>query len=530
MSISDFGCGSTNTGPSPGCPPAFAHDPDKTGIHLTDIPFFLDTQEMSQRFGDHISEFRSLFDTNHIRHGSPDNIFEFATVLESANQFRFDLSAMVKSVVQRESDELLLTDMMSIIVASVGGPSFSDIKSDITRPTNALMEFLLGTGCWRQFGLPLSPTSQSAVPPIRPSVRAEEPSPTQISPAVSIPIAGESAEDRDDRLDAPSELRQMLTRLERNTFQVERHLKSIEQRLSRIESPPKPLLTQTPSPIEPFLHTRRADIVSEEIAQPLAEGVPVFEAERPTRSRALFSHHPHQPQKVDFPSPTFAKVNENRWSIIPIGVFLALLAIIAASLFAHSGQGRLLLKAGVSHVKTVYAHFSRVPAAVSHEPPAASPRASIPASIAAPAPAPPAGPPTSPKIIVATTPRQSVASDNANPHISPNAPPIPDSPEIRYIPANLMEGYLLSAPRPEYPDLARIDHIEGSVALQATISKNGLVETLHVTKGPPRLRNAAVDAVRHWRYKPYSVSGRPVEVATTVYVHFTLSPLPAIAH
>ena len=515
---------------------AFAHNPGKTGIHLISMPFFLDTQELSQRFGDHISEFGSLLDTNHIRHGSPDNIFEFATILESDHQLRLDLSAMVKSVVQREGDELLLTDMMSIIVASVGGPSFSDMKGDITKPTNALMEFLLGTGCWRQFGLPLSSTSQNAAPPIRPPARAEEPPPpNRISPPVSIPIAGESAEDRDDLLDASSKLRQMLTRLEINTLQVERHLESIEQRLGRMEPPPEPVLARTPSPPEPLLHTRRADIVSDEITQPFAEGIPVFEAERSTPSRAVFSHSPHQPQKVDFPSPTFAYANEKGRGIVPIGVFLALLAIIAASLFAHSAQGRTLLKAGASRVKTVYTLFrsAPTPAAVSPEPGATSPRQSVPPSISTVAPAPgspevlPAPPP---KSIVATRPGQSVAPNNASPNISPNARPDSDSAKIRYVSANLMEGYLLSAPRPEYPPLARINHINGSVALQATISKNGFVETLHVTKGPASLRNAAVDAVRQWRYKPYSVGGRPVEVVTTVYVHFTVSPLPAIAH
>jgi TonB family protein len=511
---------------------AFAHNLGKTGIHLTNMPFFLDTQELSQRFGDHISEFCSLLASNHIRHGSPENIFEFATKLESDRQFRLDLSAMVKSVVQRESGELLLTDMMSIIVASVGGPSLSDTKADITKPTNALMEFLLGTGCWRQFGLPRSRTSQDAAPPIRPLARAEEPPPNRISPPVSIPIAGESAKDRDDLLDASNELRQMLTRLEINTVQVERHLESIEQRLSKMEPP---VLTGTPTPPEPWLHTRRAEIVSDEITQPFAEGIHVFEAEPSPPSRAVFSHSPHQTQKEDIPSPTFAYANENRRSIVPIGVFLALLAIIAASLFGHSAQGRTLLKAGMSRAKTVYTLFrsTSAPAAVSPEPKAALPRKSVPPSISAVAPAlasPEVLPAPPPESIPATTPGQSVATNNASPNISTDAHPVPDSAKIGYVPANLMEGYLLSAPRPEYPPLARINHIEGSVALQATISKNGSVETLHVTNGPASLRNAAVDAVRHWRYKPYSVGGRPVEVVTTVYVHFTLSPLPAIAH
>ena len=93
-----------------------------------------------------------------------------------------------------------------------------------------------------------------------------------------------------------------------------------------------------------------------------------------------------------------------------------------------------------------------------------------------------------------------------------------------------MEGRLLSAPRPQYPSQARLDHVEGQVALQATISKTGSVETLHVINGPRPLRAAAVDGVRNWRYTPYSVDGKAVKVATTVYVDFNLRPPPAIVH
>ncbi|WP_373694162.1 energy transducer TonB [Edaphobacter paludis] len=75
-----------------------------------------------------------------------------------------------------------------------------------------------------------------------------------------------------------------------------------------------------------------------------------------------------------------------------------------------------------------------------------------------------------------------------------------------------------------------MDHIEGQVALQATISRSGSIETLHVVKGPPSLRGAAIDAVRHWRYRPYTADGQAVKVATMVYVDFTLRPPPAMAH
>lgn len=489
------------------------------------MSFFLDTQETSQRFGDQISELRSLLDTNHVRHDSPDNIFEFANILESNNQLRLDLSAMVKSIVKGEQNELLLTDMISIIATAVGGPSFADTNADITKPTNTLMEFLLGTGCWKQFGSPSSPISKKAAPPHEPPVRAEEPRPTGISPPTSIPIASENTKDRADLLDTSSELRQMLTRLESNTLQVERHLDSIEQRLSRIEPSPKPLPTPAPSQPEPLLHPNSAGIVPDVIGHPCTEDIPVFEPELPTRNRAVFSHQPqNQSQTDDLPSPTFAYGAEKGRSVIPIGIFLVLLAVIAALLFfARSGQGRTLLKAGVSRLENIRALFRSVPAAA---PPQTTASSSPPPSISTATH--PATPPVPTKSTIEPTPTRSVASDNASSNISSDARPVPDSSKIRHLPASLMEGYLLSAPRPKYPPRARNDGIEGSVALEVTISKSGSIETLHVIKGPQPLRSAAVDAVRYWRYKPYLVDGRPVEVLTTVNVHFTLKPPPVI--
>jgi TonB family protein len=487
------------------------------------MSFYLDTQETSQRFSDQISEFRSLLDTNHVRHDSPGDIFEFANILESNNQLRLDLSAMVKSIVRREHDELLLTDMISIIAAAVGGPSFADTNADMTRPTNTLMDFLLGTGCWRQFGTPSSPISKSAAPPLVPPIRAEEPSPTSL-PSL-IPIASENTtKDRASLLDTSSELRQMLTRLESNTLQVERHLDSIEQRLSRIEPPSKPLPTRAPSQSEHLLHPSSAVVVPDVIAHPYAEDVSIFEPALPTRNRAVFSHQPqNQSQTDEFPSPTFAYGTEKGRNVIPIGVFLVLLAIIAALfLFGRSGQGRTLLKASVSRLENIRAFFSSVPATVPPKPTPSSP----PPSSTSTAPLTTPSAPT--QNTIEPTPTRFAASDNISSNISSDARTIPDSPKIRHLPANVMEGYLLSAPRPKYPPVARNNRIEGNVALEVTISKTGSIETLHVINGPQPLRGAAVDAVRYWRYKPYSVDGRPVEVITTVNVHFTLKPPPSI--
>ncbi|SFS01222.1 TonB family C-terminal domain-containing protein [Granulicella pectinivorans] len=81
---------------------------------------------------------------------------------------------------------------------------------------------------------------------------------------------------------------------------------------------------------------------------------------------------------------------------------------------------------------------------------------------------------------------------------------------------------LASAKPPGYPLAAKAAGIEGHVVLKATISKEGKVQDIHVVSGPPELREAAINAVQYWTYKPYTHFGRVVEVDTTVTVNFTM--------
>lgn len=87
----------------------------------------------------------------------------------------------------------------------------------------------------------------------------------------------------------------------------------------------------------------------------------------------------------------------------------------------------------------------------------------------------------------------------------------------------MMEGYLLDRVNPVYPELARIARIQGPVRLRALISKEGRIENLRVLSGQPLLVEAALQAVRRWRYRPYLLNGEKVEVETEVTVNFVLS-------
>jgi protein TonB len=88
--------------------------------------------------------------------------------------------------------------------------------------------------------------------------------------------------------------------------------------------------------------------------------------------------------------------------------------------------------------------------------------------------------------------------------------------------SGVMQGNRIGGENPTYPAIAKAARIQGTVVLQATISKNGTIENLRVISGPPMLQAAAQEAVRSWRYKPYLLNGEPVEVETQVNVVFSL--------
>ena len=81
---------------------------------------------------------------------------------------------------------------------------------------------------------------------------------------------------------------------------------------------------------------------------------------------------------------------------------------------------------------------------------------------------------------------------------------------------------IITQTKPLYPPLARQARIQGNVVLHAIIDKDGKVAQLEVVSGHPLLVQAALDAVKQWRYRPTQLNGEPVEVDTTITVTFTM--------
>jgi len=106
---------------------------------------------------------------------------------------------------------------------------------------------------------------------------------------------------------------------------------------------------------------------------------------------------------------------------------------------------------------------------------------------------------------------------------TPVAVPKVATPQRVRVSQGVTQGLLIRKVQPNYPPLARQARIQGSVLLQAEISKDGTIENLHLISGHPMLAPAAIEAVKQWKYKPYILNGEPVEVETQITVNFTLS-------
>ena len=99
---------------------------------------------------------------------------------------------------------------------------------------------------------------------------------------------------------------------------------------------------------------------------------------------------------------------------------------------------------------------------------------------------------------------------------SPRGKPLPQS-------EGVMAARLVRRIDPIYPRIALLMRLSGTVRLRAIIGTDGSVQQLQVLAGSPILAQAAIDAVRRWRYQPTRLNGQPVQVETSITVTFVLN-------
>src|ERR1700676_2304929 len=85
---------------------------------------------------------------------------------------------------------------------------------------------------------------------------------------------------------------------------------------------------------------------------------------------------------------------------------------------------------------------------------------------------------------------------------------------------DVVTAHLISSVPPMYPAMARTQHISGDVRVDALIGANGRVSSMKVVAGRTILHQAAMDALRQWRYQPATLDGKPVAMHLSVTIQF----------
>ena len=99
--------------------------------------------------------------------------------------------------------------------------------------------------------------------------------------------------------------------------------------------------------------------------------------------------------------------------------------------------------------------------------------------------------------------------------------PAPAGPRRVRVGGNVQPARLLGAAKPQYPETARSRSAQGTILLQGVILTDGSLGGLRVLSAPDaELADAAMDAVKQWRYRPTLLNGQPVEIVTTIAVNY----------
>jgi protein TonB len=105
----------------------------------------------------------------------------------------------------------------------------------------------------------------------------------------------------------------------------------------------------------------------------------------------------------------------------------------------------------------------------------------------------------------------------------PDAPPAPQDAPIRVGFGQMKEPKKLVDTKPVYPETARRARLQGVVILEIIVDKQGSVRSWKVLRPLSLgLTEAAIEAVKQWKYEPPMYNGRPVEVLITVTMRFSL--------
>jgi TonB family protein len=417
-------------------------------------------EEIASRRAGYVAEFQEFFQNSHIPYGSPMHLATLNERIANNANFRDDMISMCRSVVSRQGGELPATELLLIVVNTVCGDRTQDQPSDYAHQVKQLLDFLA-----RVLRVPVEPRPSGTVLPMRAPRSGSATVPPQT-------YEGETAEKRDPpdnlhRAATPATSPVPTTKVK--TVAKGKHADSLHHWWPTAAA--VTLLIAAVS-IAGITHSHAtANLAHLAISRGAGSAT---EASTGAGAPAVSSAKP---------SPLVA-------SIAPGSRPVAHSAQPAASGLAHPSTPSTEVPRDAT--VTVTPHGSQIAATD----PADHGSAESPAS--------------------STSQHSSALSQRPSPANITHS----TSRSVLDVSSGVMGANLLSAPAPEYPRLAGLMHLEGTVILQAVIAQDGSVSATHVLRGNRLLRGAAVNAVRQWRYRPYYADGHPIDVSTVITVNF----------
>lgn len=437
------------------------------------------TEQIAQHYVRYVQELREFFKCSSLPFGAPEHLAGLTNRLREDEVFREEMYSMNRSIIFREGGALPPTELLRLLAAAVGGAAVDDHAEQHRPEIRYLLQFL--TGVTR------APVNQPRAEASRPA--AARPAPA-IAPVVSGPDVGRTSGRWSGKPSNPSlrwaEIWNGSTMA--GALQLFRSKRGwwIPASVAALAS--VSLLLWLPhSKVPPPVVSRSVPAVVASSPQVAAEP----EAVQETVTRAA----PLPVAARSFPRPRKASVKLRKRVDRRSHPERRPLAIsIRQGKPSRNPKQRLVAHASVS------ARVAPRRQAEKQLRAELSPRSSSPSFSALQASNP-------------RTSREERSLSDAH-AASPNHRAVLD------VSSGVMTTNLISAPAPKYPRLAGVMHLQGTVILQAVIDKNGQVKATSVLGGHRLLREAAVHAVRQWRYRPFLAEGHPVDVATVVTVDF----------
>jgi TonB family protein len=493
-----------------------------------------------ESFDSYVRKFRVICVMHGIPIGSASNLPVFLQKLIIDRPLAMDFWGFVSKLSDREGGELTDDQLLAVVVEGVAKGEVPPDDPGLKRTVNDLRAMLAGVDIHDPGQLEPEPFSRDEVPALQSEKAWQSNHPHSADP---VPSPTHSANPPAPAQVIPPQLDEALHRLELTNLELKHHLEAIDKRMSQLEPHSEGF------PAGGNEGNKRINRTAEDVVVPSPEQL----IHKPTsQSRLVLESAPraqdlHFTRKSgDFPSRVPLETYSESSGYGRAVSALVLILILGAAAYAGYRYRVPLQQQASALIQKVQSRNTSTPpptqsapqnAATGDETSATEPQQTQPAVQPQQAPTPPAHPanaqatqstPTGSRTPArtsdSTVARKSIA-DRVAGQATPTQPDGISSSDlagaVRVAPA-VMETKLVDSRVPAYPDSAKIQGVEGSVIMQAIISKDGTVKRVHVIQGDSRLRTSAVEAVYKWRYRPYMLNGQPVDVATTITVDFDL--------